>query len=277
MAKISSINIIDSTCNRPWEVAVKPFRVSDQIYYVGNAWVGAYLIDTTEGLILLDTTTAETAYLLIDSIYQLGYDPRDIKLILVSHAHIDHDGAASLIQGLSGAPIYLSAEDDAFRFTEASKCVGLNFDFKPYPYEVQAYYSDDAPIVLGNVEIRTKLTPGHTPGTTSFFIKAPDKDGNMIVSAMHGGVGVLTMSDEIFRQSGLSPELRRQFIRDCKTLEQEHVDICLPSHPAHAPFFVHCSESWENGNPFIDQCAWVNFLRDRVRYAEDMENSSNKK
>ena len=59
----------------PWNLAVEPFKVAPRIYYVGNVWVGAYLIDTEEGLILLDASVFETAYQLIDSIYQLGFNP----------------------------------------------------------------------------------------------------------------------------------------------------------------------------------------------------------
>lgn len=271
MSKISSLNIIESTCDRPWEVAVEPFKITEQIYYIGNAWVGAYLIDTGDGLILLDTTTAETSFLLLDSIYRLGFNPRNIKKILLSHAHIDHDGAVRFFKELTQASVYLSQEDDDFRRTKAASFVGLDLKFKSYDYEADIHYSDDMPISLGNVTIRTLLTPGHTPGTTTIFIDASDNDGKMLTAAMHGGVGVLTMSDETFQQSGLSPELRRRFIRDCEKLKSAHVDICLPSHPAHAPLFELRDRGWNNGNPFINSNAWSNFLDNRMKYAIELE------
>lgn len=274
MAKISSLNIIESTCDRPWEVAVDPFRITEQIYYVGNAWVGAYLIDTGDGLILLDTTTAETSYQLVDSICRLGFQPRNIKLILLSHAHIDHDGAARFIQELTQAKLYLSTEDDAFRHTDAASYVGLDLKFKPYDYTVDVHYADSEAICLGEVKIRTLLTPGHTPGTTTFFIEAPAPDGGTLTAAMHGGVGVLTMSDEAFRQSGLSPELRRRFIRDCDAMKHMPVDICLPSHPAHAPLFEMRDRGWGGENPFIDPNGWANFLESRVKFAKELEENS---
>lgn len=273
MAKITSTNIIADTSNRPWEVAVAPFPITEQIYYVGNLWVGAYLINTGDGLILLDTTTAETSYLLVNSIYQLGYRPDQIRLILLSHAHVDHFGSAQFIKELSHAKLYLSKEDEAFRHDPIASAVGRipGIDFREYDFAVDEYYDDSQKIMLGNVEIQTMLTPGHTPGTTSFFIKAPDKTGKQLVAAMHGGVGVLTMSDEAFRKSGLSPELRRRFIQDCDRLKDVHVDICLPSHPAHAPLFEMRDKGWERGNPFVDQNAWVQFLESRVKFARDME------
>lgn len=273
MAKITSTNIIASTSNRPWEVAVEPFPITDQIDYVGNVWVGAYLINTGDGLILLDTTTAETSYLLLNSIYRLGYRPEQIKLILLSHAHVDHFGSARFMKELSHAKLYLSKEDELFRHDPKASSVGRipGIDFREYDFDVDEYYDDFMPITLGNVQIQTMLTPGHTPGTVSFFIKAPDKTGKMLTAAMHGGVGVLTMSDEAFRQSGLSPKLRRQFIRDCERLKSIHVDICLPSHPAHAPLFEMRDKGWEDGNPFIDETCWEWFLESRVKFAREME------
>lgn len=274
---ISSADVIADTSNAPWRVAVKTFPVTDQIYYIGNLWVASYLIDTGEGIIILDTMCAETAYLMIDAIYSLGYRPSDIRMILISHAHIDHGGAARFLHELSGAPIWLSREDEAFRHSEASKAkaghtAGVQ-SMRSYDYDVNCFYDDDKPISLGNVTIRTKLTPGHTPGTTSFFITAEQKDGKTLTAAMHGGVGVLTMADAYFEESGLPATLRTQFIADCKAMEAEKVDICLPSHPAHYPgkFFEIRRKGWEHGNPYVDKNAWLNFLRSRSQFAADME------
>ena len=81
----------------PWALTVKPFQVSPRTWYVaGQTWVGCYLIDTGSGLILIDTAIPESMYLLVDSIYRLGYKPEDIKKILLSHAHFDHCGACLL-------------------------------------------------------------------------------------------------------------------------------------------------------------------------------------
>ncbi|RKJ78461.1 MBL fold metallo-hydrolase [Pyramidobacter sp. CG50-2] len=274
MAKISSLCIIDSTCDRPWEVAVRPFPVTNRIYYVGGKWVGAYLVDTGDGLILLDTTTAETSYQLVDAIYRLGYKPEDIKHILLSHAHIDHDGAAKMMRELTGVPIWLSAEDDAFRRTEGSQYVGLTLNFKAYDYEVDYHYNDAEPICLGDVEIRTRLTPGHTPGTTTFFITHPDEQGNPVVAAMHGGVGVLTMSDEILDKAGLPRSQRRRFIDDCDDMMDLKVDVCLASHPAHGALFETLEKVQKGEASFRNPKAWKEFLVSRSKFARDMEDGS---
>lgn len=278
MAAVSSLNIIESTCLAPWEVQAEPFAVTEQIFYIGNKWVGAYLIDTGDGLIVLDTTTAETAYLLIDSIYRLGYDPKDIKMILLSHAHVDHFGAARFLKELSGAKIWLSREDEAFRHTEGGvELGGLTVPFREYDFETDCFYSDDTPVRLGNVEIGTRLTPGHTPGVTSFFIRTENEKEGKLTAAMHGGVGVLTMSNESLDRARLPHSLRRKFIDDCYAMKKIPVDICLPSHPAHAPLFEKNENRPADGsNPFIDPNGWKVFLTDRVRYAEKLEEENSK-
>lgn len=271
MSKISAASIVESTAFRPWEVAVAPFELIPGLYYIGNSWVGAYLIDTGDGLILIDTTVSETCYQLIDSIYRLGFNPRDIKLILLSHAHFDHTANASQIQGISGASIYLSHEDEMFRHDPAASYLeGAYKQFKDFPYEVNCFYDDTDQITLGRITINTRLTPGHTPGTTSFFIQFPTNDGTKLTAAMHGGVGINTMTDEAFKKSGLSPSLRDRFIHDCEIMKQIPADICLPSHPTHAPLLELAEQKKADFNPFIDTERWSAFLEQRKSFAMEL-------
>lgn len=273
MPAISSTDVIVATGDAPWKVALTPFKVTDQIYYIGNVWVGAYLIDTGEGLILLDTMCAETSYLMVDAIYRLGYRPEQIKYILLSHAHIDHAGGAQQLKQMTGAKIFLSAEDDAFRKNDralnAEAAMPAEVSFRTYPYEADCHYDDRRPIRLGNVRIDTRLTPGHTPGVTTFLIHVHKPDGREVTAAMHGGVGVLTMTDTYFAQTGLSSSLRDRFIADCIKMADLQVDVCLPSHPAHYPgnFFELCKSLPDNPNALTDPTAWRRFLTERATLA----------
>ena len=108
-------NIVMASKDTPWEVDIEPFRVAPHIYYVGNLFVGSFLIETSEGLALIDSTMFETTYLLLEAIRKLGFDPKDIKKILLSHAHMDHDGGARCLKELTGAKIYLAKEDDEWK------------------------------------------------------------------------------------------------------------------------------------------------------------------
>ena len=76
---------VETLAFKPWTAAIEPFQVAPQTYFVaGQTWVGCFLIDTGDGLILIDTAIPESAYMLVDSIYKLGYKPTDIKKILIS-------------------------------------------------------------------------------------------------------------------------------------------------------------------------------------------------
>jgi len=266
--KKSPMNIIMDSANFPWKVAVKPFKVAPHIFYVGNAWVGCFLIETTKGLVLIDTSIYETLYLVLESIHDIGFNPKDIKKILISHAHIDHDGGAKAIKELTGAEIWLAREE--LEFKSNSNIPKFTEMFKVIDYEPDCFYDFDNPIVMGDIMIRPKLTPGHTPGTTSFFVDVKDEKGRPLVWAMHGGVGTNTMSDSYFKKTGFPVSLRDQFIRDCEDLKKNHVDICTPSHPAHSNMLQLVPQIRNGFNPFYDPKKWAAFLDERAEFARSV-------
>ena len=252
----------------PWELAVEPFQVAPQTWYVaGQTWVGCYLIDTGDGLILIDTAIPESLYLLVDSIYRLGFKLTDIKKILLSHAHFDHCGAAGAMKKLTGAELYMSKEDTEFYKACPEETLVLDPDSHPQDFEVDKYYSDDEPITLGNVTIRTLLTPGHTVGCTSFLweVKNP-ANGETYVVGMHGGVGANTMNDDYYSTSKyLTPDLRDRFISDADKLKKIHVDIALPSHPNPIEIVDRAGTYTDESQPYLDTTVWADFIDERVR------------
>ena len=253
---------VKTILHHPWEMACAPFQVAKNTWYVsGQTWVASYLIQTGDGLILIDTGIPESLYLLINSIYALGFNPRDIKKILISHAHFDHCGGAAALQKLTGAAVYLSKEDACFM----EACPDEVF----YPREgshVQKfspdYLYDGRPITLGDVCIETRLTPGHTPGCTSFFWSSLESDGARYQIGMHGGIGANTMNDEYYKVSrGMTYALRKRFLADIPSLLEVHVDIALPSHPNQIDILSMAGSYSEQRNPFIDPSVWSAFLK----------------
>ena len=88
---------------------------------------------------------------------------------------------------------------------------------------------------------------------------------------LHGGVGPNTMTDEYFAKFDLDPGLRKQFIEGCETLKNEHVDICIPSHPAHGDLMKRISSDPMDYTPLIDENEWARFLQIRKEFAEKLE------
>ncbi len=261
----------------PWKLAVKPFQVAPRTYYVsGQSWVGAYLIDTGDGLILIDTAIAESAYLMVDSIYQLGYEPQDIKKILISHAHVDHCGGGALMKELTGAELWMSREDYEFMQKAPEETIELDPRMHGWHFEPDSFYSGDEPVELGDVRVHTLLTPGHTIGCTSFFWEVTNPvNSERYVCGMHGGVGANTMNDEYYQKSKvLTPDLRERFLADVEKVGSIHVDIALPSHPNQIAILDKAGTYSDEHQPYLDPAVWGDFLRERGRQVREWEKNA---
>lgn len=260
---------VHDTANAPWKLWVDPFRIAPNIYYVGNEWVGIFLVSYEGGLIIIDTAVHENLYLTLEAIRKLGFDPYQIKHIMLTHCHCDHAYGARALHELTGAPIWLSHEDAEFRTSPANTEMGL--EFRLIPYEVDQYYDNSTVMEFGSVKIQTFLTPGHTPGTTSFLITSPSENGKPITAGLHGGVGPMTMSDSYLNKYGLSKDLRHQFLETTESLKQFHVDIAIPSHPSHGNnFFAKRGDDPMDYSKFIDPEEWNKFLDIRMKFVRDL-------
>lgn len=264
---------VETLVHEPWSLAIKPFQVSPHTWYVaGQTWVGCYLIDTGDGLILIDTAIPESSYLLVDSIYRLGYKPTDIKKILISHAHFDHCGAAAEMKKLTGASMYMSKEDYVFMKSCPEETMIPDSGSHVQNFEPDEFYSDDKPVTLGNISVQTMLTPGHTIGCTSFFWKEKNPvNGDEYTVAMHGGVGANTMNDKYYASSKyLTPDLRQRFFDDAEKLKKIHVDIALPSHPNQIEIVDRAGQYTHENQPYLDDTVWADFLTERVRQVREL-------
>lgn len=247
-------------CRQPWKYAIDPFRIAPHVWCVGsNVDVGMFLLDTGDGLALIDTGMAEFFYLLVDGIWRAGFDPRNVKNILLSHMHGDHVNGARYLQEMSGAKIWISSEDDAFR-----RRAKLHFGME-IPFEADAWYDDAVPLALGRFSVRTRLTPGHTPGTTSFFFEDRDDDtGKTWLVGMHGGAGTDLMRPDVLAREDLPQTLAHRFVRDCAALSSIPVDICLPSHLNQINLVANIPADRRDYTPYIDRTVWPDFLAERA-------------
>ena len=262
------VDYLHQGCQRPWEVAVDPFRVAPRTYYVGNAWVGAYLIESSEGLILIDSTMQPQIYLVFESIRKLGFNPKDVKKILLSHGHYDHAGGIRALLEETGAELYMSKEDEAFLAEYPEQIFSNDYPFGDFTPD--QYFSDDNPVVLGDRTIHTMLTPGHTPGTTSFFFDVIEKDGSVHRCGLHGGVGVNTLTDEFLEEYGFSDEMRRIYLDTMLRVRDLKIDITLGSHPAQVKMLEKVSQITDSYNPFLDPAVWPAMIDGRIAMVKEL-------
>jgi metallo-beta-lactamase class B len=249
-------------CDRPWEVAIEPFKVAPHVYYVGNTWVGAYLIDTKDGLILIDSTMHNQVYLVFESIRKLGFDPRNIKMLLLSHAHYDHCGGVRPIIEYTGAKLYMGKEDVYFLTERPDLIFTEGYAFGKF--QADYYYDDNKPITLGDMTIHTIHTPGHTPGTTSFFFEDKDEYGIAYRCGLHGGIGLNTLADDLLKESGWSVSIREDFLNDLLKLRDRKIDITLGSHPNQVHMLERVNKISKTYNPFLDKTVWPKLMDERV-------------
>ena len=218
-----------------------PFKIIGNVYYVGTFQASCHLIDTGEGLILVDPGYSDTLYLVIRSIYELGFNPKDIKYIINTHWHGDHTAATAAMVDLCGAKTLLGHRD-------VEKATQY---FQP---DILIHEGDT--LSLGNTTISFLETPGHTAGTISFFFET-EEAGKTYRVGMFGGAGANTLAQGKFDYEGCREDYRNSLHR----LQKEKVDVFLGNHTWNNDTYNKGKLLLETGeNRFIDSTLWGQFL-----------------
>lgn len=225
----------------PWEGKIEPFRIIGNVYFVGTFQASCHLIDTGEGLILIDPGYSNTLYLVVSSIYELGFNPKDIKYIINTHWHGDHTEATKAMVDLTGAKTLIGRYDEE--------------KVKKY-FNPDILIKDGDVLALGNVTITFMETPGHTKGTISIFFETED-NGKAYRVGMFGGAGANTMAQGHFDYDDCREEYRNSLHR----LKNEKVDVFIGNHVWNNDTAVKGEVLLKTGeNRFIDQNLWHEFL-----------------
>ncbi len=232
--------------NHPWEGRILPFRIIGNVYFTGTYQASSHLIDTGDGLILIDTGYANALYLVLDSIRRLGFDIDDIRYLVHTHWHYDHTEATEyLLPLIPGAKTVIGRND-------ADEVIRAGY-FVP-----DMTVKDGDVLTLGKTSIRFLETPGHTKGTVSLFFDA-EEAGRIYRVGMFGGAGRNTLTKEYLKTY---PTCRTDYRESLVRLKKERVDVMLGNH------------TWNNDtdakgkafladptqNPFIDETLFGKFL-----------------
>jgi metallo-beta-lactamase class B len=218
-----------------------PHKVIGNIYYVGTKSLAVFLIVTPQGNILINSTYERNVPLIQRSVEQLGFKFSDIKILLGSHAHGDHQEGDAAVKALTGAQVMALAED--VPALQAMKPGG-----KDHP--IDKILHDGESVTLGGTTLVAHLTPGHSRGCTTWTLKAQEggKSYDVVIIGSLGtnpGFKLVNNAD--------TPAIAEEFARAFKVSRSLLCDVPLGSHPGMYNMQAKYAKIAAGGpNPFID-------------------------
>ena len=240
---------------RSWNQPVEPFRIADNLYYVGASDIASYLITTPAGHILIDGGFVETAPQIEANLVKLGFKVTDVEILLNSHAHFDHAGGLAALKASTGARLFASAAD-ATLLENGGKGDFRWGDEGAFPaVAVDRRLADGEQVTLGGTTLTARLTPGHTRGATTWTFRVDSFDVVIVSSA--------SILDYRFVGAESYPGIAADFERTFATLKSLPVQIFLAPHGG---FFDLAGKRERlalgtgKSNPFVDPegyKAWV--------------------
>lgn len=252
----------------PHTFVLEPFCVEGNLYFIGNKEIACYLIDTGEGLIILDTGYENCSEQFFNSIWSLGFRPQDVRMIFHTHNHQDHIASTNLLVQLSGATTYMSEIDGkAMVSSPAGPMCPESLKFTP-----DVYTHDGDRFTLGNTTVTCIDTPGHSKGCQSFFVNVTGADGKQYTAALHGGVGINTLHKHFMDMMNY-PNAREDFFGHIQRIIDWPVDIYLSSHTFQnytEEKLAKRAENPQGPNPFIDPAEWKCILTTAWEMGHDL-------
>lgn len=242
---------------------IEPFQIYGNLYYVGDSWVCVHLVDTGDGLLMIDAGNCGAEAMLVHSIWKLGFNPADVRWILLSHGHVDHFGAAAFFQNMFGTKIYMG-EPDARMFKNAPwlSMIQESGECMRKLVDVDVLVQDGDTMSFGNIQVSFRLVPGHTKGCIACFFDVTDGKEKKR-AGYYGGFGFNTLTEEYLTEVGdTSFEMRKIYIHSLEKVREEKVDIFVGNHTSN----VNLAEKREymlthpRENPFVDREAWKKYL-----------------
>ena len=251
-----------------WTAPFPPFRIAGNLYYVGSKDLAAYLIATSKGLILINANLQSSPPLIEKSVAALGFHFKDVKILLISHAHYDHCAGAAQILKLTGAkyevmapdvPVVESGGRDDFQY-------GADRSKHFPPAHVDRVLHDGDTVSLGGTTLTAHLTPGHTKGTTTWTLDEPYNGRTMhvvIVGSPNVNPGYRLVGNKSY------PRIASDYEHGFQILHSLPCDIFLG---AHGEYFglVQKYARWKAGDKdaFADPAGYKAYLADREQAFE---------
>jgi metallo-beta-lactamase class B len=265
---VSSLGLTVSraTQNNPdWLEPFPPFAIAKNLYYVGSKGLASYLVTTPEGHVLVNSSLEESVPLIRASVEKLGFKFTDIRVLLISHAHWDHDAGSAAIKAATGAK-YMVMEGDA-PVVESGGKSDFHYGKDPAtlypPAKVDRVLHDGDLVALGGAVLVAHLTPGHTRGCTTWVLKVPDGDKTytaVIVGSPNVNPGYRLVGNASY------PQIAADYERTFRVLKSLPADIFLGAHGSYFDLEAKYARARQGvATPFVDPQGYQKYVADRER------------
>lgn len=230
--------------NPEWTRPFPAHRIIGNVYYVGTYDLACYLITTPQGNILINTGVEGSAPLIKASVESLGFNLKDTKILLATHAHYDHTAAMAELKRITGAR-FLASDADAPVFEDGGKSDPLFTDlkFRFEPVKVDGRLKDRQKISLGGTELTVYSHPGHTRGSVSYGLTIAENGRNYHVLIANMGTinpGTILIGNKKY------PQIADDYARTFREQKKLACDIFLSSHASQ--YRLH--DKWKPGQAY---------------------------
>jgi metallo-beta-lactamase class B len=248
-----------------WTEPFPPFRIAGNLYYVGSRGLANYLITTPQGHILINSDLEANVPMIKGSVEKLGFKFTDIKILLISHAHWDHDAGSAMIKRLTHAS-YMVMDADV-PVVESGGKADFHYGKDPstlYPAtKVDRVLHDGDKVTLGDATLVARLTPGHTKGCTTWTMTVQESGRRynvVIVGSPNVNTGYKLVGNTAY------PQIADDYEREFRVLKSLPCDIFLGAHGAYFDLDDKYARMKTTGVAvFVDPKGYAAYVADRER------------
>jgi metallo-beta-lactamase class B len=250
------------TAGADYLVPFPAHRVVGNVYFVGSRGLGIYLISTSRGHILINAGLEDSVPMIQQNVEKLGFRFSDVKILLISHAHFDHDAGAARIKKLTGAK-YMVMDADV-PVVETGGKEDFFYAHTPgmlYPAaKVDRVLHDGDTVSLGDSVLTAHLTPGHTRGCTTWTMKVREGGKSydvVIVGSPNVNEGYRLVNNAAY------PQIAGDYEKTFAVLRSLHCDVFLGAHGGYYDMESKYARIGNGANPFIDPKGYQNYVTER--------------
>jgi metallo-beta-lactamase class B len=247
-----------------WTEPFPPFRIAGNLYYIGSKGLASYLITSSAGHILINSDLEANVPMLRASVEQLGFKFTDIKVLLISHAHFDHNAGSALIKQQTGAKYMVMSGD--VPVVESGGKADFHYGNDKgslYPAtSVDRVLHDGDEVTLGDTVLVAHLTAGHTRGCTTWTMKV--KEGARIYDAVIVGSPNVNPGYKLVKNAAY-PEIAGDYARMFRTLSTLPCDLFLGAHGSYFGLDAKYARLQKgDAEAFVDPAGYRKFVADKT-------------